>query len=1134
MVDKESLKISYQKILHFIKRFRFYQKAVVFIEGLCLQLSVLVISVLCYVSIDNFLFDYKKYFLGVFILVNLLTFIFVIFHTWASAKDIKKLAVYLEAQIPLKHNQLVSSLEFYEDYDLYTNVYGYLSEFIKLLLNQTYKDIENINPIKALDLRELRKKYYSTSVFISFFLLWMIFFPDLLVKTFNNYNQFEHKEYFKDRTIIRIFPQEMRVNKNANATINLFFYGKVPEEATIYTGVKSDDFYIFEKIDVPKAGVKEFTFKNIQRDTYFYVTSSNAHSQTGMIAISRAPIISDITLTYNYPAYTELKTNVFKNTSGNIKTLPGTRVKIEAYADKSLSGAEIVFDSANKINMEIADSTKISATILVSKQGTYFFSLTSMLGEKNVNPVKYNIELEKDLSPGVDVVLPGKDANIPIDLKPNIIITGEDDFGIKKLRLKYIIVGKSDEKAIDLVKFNPAKTSVKYEYVWDMNEENLSPGYVIQYYVEAWDNDTVSGPKCGTSPVYHFKFPSLYEIYQETEMEHGKQIDELSNIQNESKELKSRMEEARKNMEQENKIDWNKENEIKQINDKHKDLMDKMKNTSKEFEKATQEMAKNSLVQESLIEKVMEIRKLMQDIMTEEMKAVLQKLTETMKDVNIDEKKKQLLDAEFNQEKFMQKLDRTIELLKNVRNERRLDVLSEEAKRLAERQNEIAKELEKISKKDKSDINKAEINNLQIKQEQIRNETSKLQEDIANLAQDFNKKNPDISKKLENIADKLNKSQITDKMKSMEQAMKNENINIPSQEAQKASSQLGDTANQLNKIKQEMKRNLDKEILSMIQAIIYNGLYISHEQEKILLGLQDRSRKTKSLSLAEENFLDDYAVKEMQLSEGIHNTANVLIAIAKMSPMVDTKLIVQLEELSNRMASFKTAIGENDLFSVIPGIEETLVRLNMIINEFFKTSDMMKKKMAQSQSQDMMDQLSDMTQKQQTINDLTESLQKQFEEQGQLTPSEQEALEKMTYEQNKLKEMMDQLAEQYSKMDNMMGKLDDVKDLMEESAKALKEKMLNADLNKKQKRIINRLLDAQKSLQNKEEQDKERQAEKAKSYESPKSPDELSKELTALQKKELKNKLDIQLETIPLEYRELTEKYFKSLSEIVW
>lgn len=77
-------------------------------------------------------------------------------------------------------------------------------------------------------------------------------------------------------------------------------------------------------------------------------------------------------------------------------------------------------------------------------------------------------------------------------------------------------------------------------------------------------------------------------------------------------------------------------------------------------------------------------------------------------------------------------------------------------------------------------------------------------------------------------------------------------------------------------------------------------------------------------------------------------------------------------------------------------------------------------------------------------------------------------LQKMAARQRALAEAMGQLEQQAQSMENLLGSLDGLGKSMEEVAKDLDENNVNERTKRLQKRILQRLLDAQRSMQRRE------------------------------------------------------------------
>ena len=81
-----------------------------------------------------------------------------------------------------------------------------------------------------------------------------------------------------------------------------------------------------------------------------------------------------------------------------------------------------------------------------------------------------------------------------------------DDFGLKELALVYR-AGTLGEKRLVIDRIDEAAKRYQGRYSWDVTDLFGAAGESVTYYVEVWDNDTVSGPKRGVSAthVLHIK-----------------------------------------------------------------------------------------------------------------------------------------------------------------------------------------------------------------------------------------------------------------------------------------------------------------------------------------------------------------------------------------------------------------------------------------------------------------------------------------------------------------------------------------------------------------------------------------------------------------------------------------------------
>ena len=114
-----------------------------------------------------------------------------------------------------------------------------------------------------------------------------------------------------------------------------------------------------------------------------------------------------------------------------------------------------------------------------------------------------------------------------------------------------------------------------------------------------------------------------------------------------------------------------------------------------ELEKSGQKIDEKGLGNSELFEKLEEIRQLMAEVAAPELQEALRELQEAMEDPDPQALAESLKQFSEDQEAFQERLDRTIELLKQVRAEQQFEAVVDQASELAERQRAINSDVER-------------------------------------------------------------------------------------------------------------------------------------------------------------------------------------------------------------------------------------------------------------------------------------------------------------------------------------------------------------------------------------------------------------------------------------------------------
>jgi hypothetical protein len=123
------------------------------------------------------------------------------------------------------------------------------------------------------------------------------------------------------------------------------------------------------------------------------------------------------------------------------------------------------------------------------------------------------------------------------------------------------------------------------------------------------------------------------------------------------------------------------------------------------------------------------------------------------------------------------------------------------------------------------------------------------------------------------------------------------------------------------------------------------------------------------------------------------------------------------------------------------------------------------------------------------------------------------------------------LAEEFGNRSEVLGRLDDMVQQMEDTIAELSERGASQEAVDRQKRILSRLLDAQRSLRQRD-YTRERRSAVGEAYQRT-SPEALADEITQARRELREDLLRAMQREYPAEYRELIRAYFESLERDV-
>ncbi|MCB9653428.1 MAG: DUF4175 family protein [Deltaproteobacteria bacterium] len=261
------------------------------------------------------------------------------------------------------------------------------------------------------------------------------------------------------------------------------------------------------------------------------------------------PRLSDLKVTYKYPAYTGRSDRIQNDGSGDIVALPGTEIVIDARTRYALASATLVVGGSEAAEAVYAptdpdmprdvvgeakatvDDRRLRASFVVSRAGRYRFRATDLEGQHYEEIRGHEIYLERDDPPEVSLLKP-VESPLEVNEHDRIDVAFEvvDDFGLNEAALAWRVLGTNREGRVRLPL--PARDDPRHRSsgTFDLSKLGLKPGDRVAYTVEALDNDTINGPKVGSSRTLELRVYSKDEHHREVLAIQSQALDELVHI----------------------------------------------------------------------------------------------------------------------------------------------------------------------------------------------------------------------------------------------------------------------------------------------------------------------------------------------------------------------------------------------------------------------------------------------------------------------------------------------------------------------------------------------------------------------------------------------------------------------------
>lgn len=995
----------------------------------------------------------------------------------------------------------------------FNNVHGYSTDLMDQALLEIDEQVREIDFEEAVSTKPVKKAGRLVGLVGMAYLLVAILFAQNFYQA--GYRLLHPKTEFTKAPDfqISVAPGNVQKLKNESIEITARVSGRIPEKINLNLREVNTDAEFSHTIYPDKSNLFTYRIEHLQDSTEYYFSVENVVTPKYLISVVELPLVRYLQVKVTPPNYSRISPKFLEENVGDINCLKGSLVEITIHSNKNLATAKLIFNNQKETELEVTTNRAKGAFKAVA-DGSYHIELVDVANFQSKDPIKYRIAIIPDIYPTISITTPGRDVDITEEMLLSLTIEAEDDFGFSDLRLGYQVIKPKVPFADTTVKYlaltieGLQREKIFLEYNWDLTALDLFSGDVVRYFAEVFDNDDVSGPKRTKSLVYSARFPTLEEIFADVSKEQEETYDSFESLYEQSKDLKENVERLVEEIKQNPEMKWEEKQQVEDILNKQKQLEQSLEDVRQQLDQMIDRMERNDLLSLETLQKYQELQKLLNEILTDELKELIKKLNQAAQNLDQELVRQAMEQLNFTQEEFLKNIEKTLNILKRLQIEQKLDELVKKAEQLLQQQTALNEQMNQSASREQQQ-------ELAKQQENLKNSAADLLSEMSQLKNNMGEFLDMPSDKLEAALQQMAKQDLLKNMDQAKSKLQSGNMQGAQQSGQIAQNSLSELFDLLSAAKRDLIESQKQQVMAALKNLSYKLLQLSKEQEKLV----DRSRRLDRNSPQ----INEVADKQQDLANALARVIEELAALSQKTFFVSPQVGRAVGQSLQKMGEALSQLEARNSSQAARSQQQSMISLNEAIKETMNAMSSLASASSASGLEELMQQLNQMAAQQQGINQQTLEL-------GmgqQMSLEQQAAMARLAAQQEALRKSMEQLAREYGERSDVLGRLDQIGKEMAEVVEDLQQRKVSQRTINRQQRILQRLLDAQKSVR-KEDYGRKRKAETAKKY-LPINPGDLPPDLGERSIQIQRDLLKALKEGYTRDYQELIRKYFEAL-----